>query len=275
MNGAVLSFGESVVSGSLFLALPIALFAGLVSFLSPCVLPLLPGYLGYFSSLAATDKQLSTQTLSASSAAATALKPAAPSDAPARSWRLVGSVTLFVLGFSAVFITLGIMFSAAGARFAAHADTLTRVAGVVIILMGIIFAGGFASAQTTKRLKPVKIGGPVGAVALGGVFGIGWTPCIGPTLTAVLSLTLSESNATRGLWLIIAYCVGLGLPFIAAAIFVDRSAAVTRWLTQHGRTVQLIGGILLVVLGLLMVTGAWNSMLSWIGTLVDSTTWMV
>lgn len=241
------SFVGAVTAGPMLLALGAAMIAGLVSFASPCVLPLLPGYLGYFSSLAPSTA------------------------AEGRSWRLAGAVSLFVAGFSAVFVLLGVVFSAAGARFAQYQDAIMVVAGVVIIVMGVAFLGGLPFMQRTTRLQLQKRGGPVGALLLGAVFGLGWTPCIGPTLAAVLSMSFSTGSVQRGTILTIAYCIGLGLPFIAAALTVNRSTRALAWLRRHSRGVQIFGGVALIAVGILMVTGWWSDIIGWAANLSGQT----
>lgn len=241
------SFVGAVTAGPMLLAVGAAMVAGLVSFASPCVLPLLPGYLGYFSSLA-------------------------PVSADGRkSWRLAGSVSLFVAGFSAVFVLLGVVFSAAGARFAQHQDTVMIIAGALIIVMGAVFLGGLPFLQRTTRLSLQKRGGPVGALLLGAVFGLGWTPCIGPTLAAVLSMSFSSGSVERGTVLTVAYCLGLGIPFILAALTVDRSTRILGWLRRHARAVQIFGGVALIIVGLLMVTGWWADIIAWAANLSGQT----
>lgn len=252
---AAYSFVGAVTGGPMMLALGAALVAGLVSFASPCVLPLLPGYLGYFSSLAP----------------ASAAGTGTGTGTVKKSWRLAGSVSLFVAGFSAVFVLLGVVFSAAGARFAQYQDTIMLIAGIVIILMGVTFLGGMQFMQKTTRLNLQKRGGPVGAVLLGAVFGFGWTPCIGPTLAAVLSMSFSSGSVQRGTILTVAYCIGLGLPFILAALMVDRSKRVLGWLRRNTRAVQIFGGVALIVVGLLMVTGWWTDIINWVANLSGQT----
>ncbi|AZQ77176.1 MAG: cytochrome c biogenesis CcdA family protein [Flaviflexus sp.] len=241
------SFVSAVTGGPMLLALGAALVAGLVSFASPCVLPLLPGYLGYFSSLAPATAE------------------------GQKSWRLAGSVALFVAGFSAVFVLLGVVFSAAGARFTQYQDTVMMIAGAIIIVMGIAFIGGLPFLQRTTRLNIQKRGGPLGAFLLGGVFGLGWTPCIGPTLAAVLSMSFSSGSVERGTILTVAYCIGLGLPFIIAALTVDRSTKILGWLRRNSRTVQIFGGVALILVGLLMVTGWWIDIINWVANLSGQT----
>lgn len=240
MTGALASgvgsdFASQVLSGSLVAAIPIALLAGLVSFASPCVVPLVPGYLGYVSGMAGAD------------AGGKASRP-----------RLVLGVLLFILGFSAVFVTLSIVVSTAGAQFRAQLDIITQVLGVLVILMGLAFMGAVPFLQNERRLHISPKAGLAGAPLLGIVFGLGWAPCIGPTLSAVLALGLNEGTVLRGSILAVAYCLGLGLPFLALAIWFERSGAILRWLRKHRRGLQLCGGAMLVVLGVLLVTGLWG-----------------
>lgn len=246
------SFVAAVYNGPMLLAMAAALAAGLVSFVSPCVLPLLPGYVGYFSSLAPSAAEKSK-----------------------KNWILVISVVLFVLGFSAVFVLLGVVFAAAGAQFAAYQDIVLRVAGALIIVMGAAFIGWIPILQKTTRLTVTRRGGPAGAFLLGGVFGLGWTPCIGPTLAAVLSLSFSQASVDRGVILTVAYCLGLGLPFILMVLFINRSQRLMSWLLKNSRRVQVIGGIALIIVGLLLVTGLWNNVLNWVAMLTSKTNLIV
>jgi len=227
-------FASQVLTGSLLAAVPIALLAGLISFASPCVVPLVPGYLGYVSGMAGAD------------AGGRASRP-----------RLVLGVLLFILGFSAVFVTLGIVVSAAGAQFQAQLDIITRVLGVLVILLGLAFMGAMPFLQNERRLHVSPKAGLAGAPLLGIAFGLGWTPCIGPTLSAVITLGLNEGTVLRGSILAVAYCLGLGLPFLALALWFERSGRILGWLRRHRRGLQLFGGAMLVVLGVMLVTGIW------------------
>ena len=228
-------FREQVLTGSMLVAIPIALLAGLVSFASPCVVPLVPGYLGYVSGMAGAD------------AGGKASRP-----------RLVLGVLLFILGFSAVFVTFGIVVASAGAQYREQLDIATRVLGVLVILMGLAFMGAMPFLQSERRLHVSPKAGLAGAPLLGVVFGLGWTPCIGPTLSAVLALGLTEGTVARGAALAVVYCMGLGLPFLALAIWFQRSRSVLGWLRRHRRGLQLFGGAMLIVLGVLLVTGLWG-----------------
>ncbi len=239
------SFADTVLSGSLLAALPVALLAGLISFVSPCVVPLVPGYLGYLSSMAG---------------AGTGGRGSRP--------KLVLGVLLFVLGFTAVFVVLGVAFASLGTRVGEQLDVITRLLGVLVVVMGFVFVGSVPFMQRERRIQLSPKAGLWGAPLLGIVFGLGWTPCIGPTLAAVLTLSLSEATATRGVILAVVYSLGLGLPFIALAVWMERSRSVLAWLRRHREALMRIGGGLLIVLGLLLVTGLWtqitNALQGWI-----------
>lgn len=224
---------DLILSGSMWLAMPLALVAGLVSFLSPCVLPLVPGYLGYVSGVAAS-----------------------------RSRVVLGSV-LFVLGFTAVFATLGTMVGGVGSiLYADVASIAQRILGAVIIVLGVVMAGGFGFGQRQFKLNISPRAGLIGAPLLGIAFGLGWTPCIGPTLSAVLTLSLDEGTALRGAVLSVLYSLGIGLPFIALAAGFGWATKSVAWVKKHIRAFNLAGGAMLVILGVLMVTGLWNEVVS-------------
>ncbi len=227
---------ETVFSGALLLALPIAVLGGLVSFFSPCVLPLVPGYLSYVTGVTGTDL------------------------AEARRGRMTAGAALFVLGFSAVFVSGGALFGYFGWTLQEHRETLTMVLGVLMILMGIFFVGlmpWFTQREFRFHKRPVT--GLVGAPVLGALFGIGWTPCIGPTLTSVNALAADQASAGRGALLTAAYCLGLGLPFILAAVAFRKALGAFDWVKRHYAWVMRIGGGMMVATGLLLLTGAWDS----------------
>lgn len=223
-------FVNNLFDGFILLALPLAFVAGLLSFISPCILPLVPGYLAYAAGFS-----------------------------QARGRVLLGS-SLFVMGFSLLFISYGALFGGLGARIAVHEEVITRVLGIFTIILGAIFAGVFPM-MPTLRPRISTTGGLVGAPILGFLFGVGWTPCIGPALATVQTLAFSESSAFRGAVLSLSYCIGLGLPFIATGLFFDRSARLRHFLTRNGRTISIIGGGFLILIGILQVSGAWNSLM--------------
>ncbi len=241
------SFAGVALSGSMLLAVPVALLAGFVSFASPCVVPLVPGYLGYVSGMAGAG------------GSGRASRP-----------RLVLGATLFVAGFSAVFVTLGFLVSSLGATLAPYMTVITRVLGVIIILLGFAFMGAVPFLQAERRLHVSPTAGLAGAPVLGVAFGLGWTPCIGPTLAAVYALGLSEATQGRGVALAVAYCVGLGLPFVLLAALFERSGRVLGWLRRHRLALMRVGGAMLIVLGVLLVTGLWDRLTGLLQGWVDS-----
>ncbi|WP_436776959.1 cytochrome c biogenesis CcdA family protein [Yinghuangia sp. YIM S09857] len=224
----------TVTSGSILLAVPIALFAGLVSFFSPCVLPLVPGYLSYVTGVSGADLK------------------------DARRGRLLAGALLFMLGFTAVFVSFGAAFGYFGSTLLEHQKAITRVLGAVTIVLGLSFMGVLPGMQREFRIHQKPTLGLAGAPMLGVVFGLGWTPCIGPTLGAVLGLSIDQGSANRGAVLTVAYCLGLGLPFVVAALAFRKALGAFAWVKRHYVWVMRLGGGLLVLLGLLMVTGVWD-----------------
>lgn len=245
------TFAQTVLGGSMVLALPFAVLAGLVSFASPCVLPLVPGYLGYVTGMAGATGRPSSGAPDGAGA------PTSLADA-GRS-RMLAGMALFVLGFTVVFVALGVLAGSLGAGLLRASDVVTRVLGVVVILLGLSFAGWLPVGQRERRLHLAPRAGLWGAPLLGVVFGLGWVPCIGPTLVAVYTLALDEASAGRGAALAIAYCLGLGLPFVLVALAFERSARVLRVLRDHRVLLMRAGGVVLVLVGLALVTGVWGA----------------
>jgi len=276
MTGAlaiVADASTTVLTGSVLLAIPFALAAGVVSFFSPCVLPLVPVYLSYVTGLTGaeleeastrrTPSAVDAQGRDAGGTTATLLEEPRTS----RSRILLGTA-LFVAGFTAVFVSYGALFGGLGATLQEYADPITRVLGVVTIVLGLIFMGAIPALQREARLHVTPRVGLAAAPLLGVVFGIGWTPCIGPTLGAVQTLAYSSATAGRGALLSLIYCIGLGLPFLLAGLAYGRAMRAFGWVRRHYVWVMRIGGGMLVVLGVLLVTGAWQAMsinlLSWV-----------
>ncbi|MET8047134.1 cytochrome c biogenesis protein CcdA [Streptosporangium sp. NPDC005286] len=232
---------STVASGSLALALPIAVAAGLVSFLSPCVLPLVPGYLSYVTGMSADP----------------------------RRGRMVAGIVLFVLGFAAVFVAGGALFGGLGAMLFGNAGIITRVLGALTIVLGLAFMGVIPGLQRDFRIHRLPAAGLAGAPLLGLVFGLGWTPCIGPTLGVVLTLGLNEGSAGRGAILAFAYALGLGLPFVVAGLAYSRALRTFKAVRRHSQLITRVGGVMLVVVGVLLVTGLWEQLVAtiqgWVG----------
>ncbi|MFF8916719.1 cytochrome c biogenesis CcdA family protein [Streptomyces sp. NPDC015032] len=229
---------QTIVDGALIVALPVAVLAGLVSFFSPCVLPLVPGYLSYVTGVSGTDL------------------------AQARRGRMVAGASLFVLGFTAVFVSGGALFGFFGQTLQEHSGTLTKILGVLMILMGIFFMGLMPwMTQREFRIHKRPVTGLVGAPLLGALFGIGWTPCLGPTLSSVSILAMEQGTAGRGAVLTVAYCLGLGLPFVLAAVAFRKALGAFGWVKRHYAWVMRIGGVMMIATGLLLLTGVWDTMM--------------
>ena len=250
----------TVLDGSMLVALPLAVLAGLVSFASPCVLPLVPGYLAYVSGMVGSGVDGSgVDTGPTEGSAGPEGSGAGTRTAVATRSRTVVGVALFVLGFTVVFVALGVLVGSLGAVLVEWSDVLTRVLGVLVILMGLVFVGQVPFAQRTAKLRLAPRAGLWGAPVLGVVFGLGWTPCIGPTLVAVYTLALDGGSAARGAALAVAYCMGLGLPFLLIALGLERSARAVGFLRRHRLAIMRSGGVVLVLIGLALVTGLWGT----------------
>jgi cytochrome c-type biogenesis protein len=234
--------GAVVLNGGLWLAIPIAIAAGLLSFLSPCVLPLVPGYLGYVSGV--TSGREKTR------------------------GRMLAGVGLFVAGFSVVFLAVSLLIGTVGVFVTQYTDLILRIAGVVVIIMGIVFIGQVSFLQRTIKPGWQPRTGLIGAPLLGIVFAIGWTPCVGPTLVAVSSMALDQGNLWRALLIGVAYCIGLGIPFLLVAIGFGWVGSSVRWVKRHIRAVNIAGGVLLILIGVLMVSGLWRGIISAFGAVI-------
>jgi len=233
---------EVISQGTLLFALPLAFAAGLLAFLSPCVLPLAPGYLSYITGL--TGAELA--------------------DIKGNRGRVLLGSLLFVAGFSVVFVSYGVLFGSVGATLLEYQVTIDRVLGVVVIVMGLAFMGAIPGLQREWRLHRLPAWGVAGAPLLGVLFGLGWSPCIGPTLAAVQSLAFTEASALRGAVLSFVYCLGLGLPFVLLGLLFTRMGRALSWVRNHYEFVMRIGGAMLVIVGVLLVTGWWADFTIWL-----------
>jgi cytochrome c-type biogenesis protein len=226
---------QTVMSGALLIALPVAVVGGLVSFFSPCVLPLVPGYLSYVTGVVGTDL------------------------AEARRGRMVTGASLFVLGFTVVFVSGGALFGFFGSTLRDHQAVLSKVLGILMIVMGVFFMGLMPwLTQREFRFHRRPSTGLVGAPLLGALFGIGWTPCIGPTLASAQVLAMNQASAGRGALLTVAYCLGLGVPFVLAAMAFRKALGAFGWVKRHYVWVMRIGGTMMIITGVLLLTGAWD-----------------
>ncbi|CAB4977103.1 MAG: cytochrome c biogenesis protein CcdA [Actinobacteria bacterium] len=231
-------FVDQILGGVLIAAFPISIIAGLISFLSPCVLPLVPGYLSFAAGLSKNRGKV-----------------------------LLGSI-LFVSGFTVLFVSYGALFGGLGSRILVHEEIITRVLGLFTIALGLIFMGHFPMMPTYKPKMSV-VGGLVGAPLLGFLFGVGWTPCIGPALAAVETLAFEQASAMRGAVLSFGYCIGLGIPFILSGLFLDKSASLRRFISKRGNVITNIGGGLLVLIGLLQIFGIWSEVMISLRSLIS------
>jgi len=284
MSGGI---GHLVLSGPLILAVPVAAAAGAVTFLSPCVLPLVPGYLSYVTGMSGVDAEAALAadeaagdgesgrpagggTGESTGSGGTAVKVTAATTAasPGRPRTVVGTA-LFVLGFSVVFATEGVAFGGLGSVLRAHTAVVTQILGGVTILLGLMFAGAFDRFPITGRIIRPSVrprAGLAGAPLLGALFGVSWTPCIGPTLTVVMGLAMTSGTAVRGAVLMFVYGLGLGIPFMIVAVLFQRGMTGFGFARRHAQLITRVGGAMLVVVGVLELTGAWTAALSWLQT---------
>jgi cytochrome c-type biogenesis protein len=244
-------FAQTAAAGPLLLAMGVCVLAGLVSFASPCVVPLVPGYLSYLAAVVGVD-DLDAAT------GRVAVKT--------QRWRVAGSALLFVAGFTVVFVLGTVAVLGMTTTLITNQLLLQRVGGVLTIIMGLVFIGFIPALQRQARFTPRRFAGVAGAPLLGAVFGLGWTPCLGPTLTGVIAVASATdgANVARGVLLVIAYCLGLGIPFVLLALGSGWAVNGFGWLRRHSRAIQVFGGVLLIAVGVALVTGAWNDFIAWV-----------
>ncbi len=267
-----MNLGALVADGSLLIAIPIAILAGAISFLSPCVLPLVPGYLGFIGGAVSARPAPRVRSLARSSQdssanvrdtddSAKSVTTAETDAAPPRG-RLVLGVLLFIAGFTVVFVSMAMLGGTLGRFLLEYQDLITRILGVVIIAMGFVFIGWFGLAQRISRPQVRGNLGLIGAPLLGIALGIGWAPCIGPTLAVILTMAFDSGSAARAALLGVAYSLGLGIPFLLLTLGFGWATRSVSFVRRHIRVVNLIGGAVLIVLGLLMVTGVWTAVMA-------------
>lgn len=239
------AFAEAAASGPILLALLAAAAAGLVSFASPCVIPLVPGYVSYLTGVSGV---------------------AGETGGRSARWRAAGAALLFVAGFTVIFVLGSATVFGLVSALRINQRVLTIAGGAVTILMGLVFMGLFSPLQRDTRMAPRRLATWLGAPLLGAVFALGWTPCLGPTLAAIISVSAGTEGwtAVRGVVLIVAYCLGLGLPFVLVAFGSASAMRGVDWLRRNSRTIQVVGGVLLVLVGIALVTGLWDVFVSWV-----------
>lgn len=249
-DGIGQTFADTVAAGPILIALLAAALAGLVSFASPCVIPLVPGYISYLAGVVGAETEFTEEGTRVNS----------------KKGRVASAALLFVLGFTVVFVLATATVFGVLSTIQLNQEMLMRIGGVVTIAMGVIFMGFIRPLQRDTRLAPKRWTTLAGAPLLGAVFALGWTPCLGPTLGSIVSVSAGTQGATaaRGVALIIAYCLGLGLPFILVALGSSRALRGVEWLRKHSRVIQMIGGALLIIVGILLLTGQWATIVEWI-----------
>ena len=237
---------HAVQSGPLLFAAGVAVLVGVIGFLSPCVLPLVPGYLSYVAGLSGDGTK------------------------PSQRRMAVGAL-LFVLGFTAIFVLQGVLFGQLGAAISDHRLALERVMGVVTIVLGVVFLGGVGLLQREFKVHRLPQPGLLGAPVLGATFGLAWTPCLTPTFTAVYTLSAVQGTAGRGAFLMLFYCLGLGIPFVLVALGFGWVSSALSFVRRHRRAVSGVGGALLIAIGVLLVTGTWDHLINVLRAHIDPT----
>jgi cytochrome c-type biogenesis protein len=252
----VTGFTEIAAAGPLLTAFGVCVLAGLVSFASPCVVPLVPGYLSYLAAVVGVEEE--PRLGSPSGDKGLALRTA--------RLRVAGAALLFVAGFTVVFVLGTVAVLGMTTTLISNQLLLQRIGGVITIVMGMVFVGFIPALQREARFTPRQVSTLGGAPLLGAVFGLGWTPCLGPTLTGVIAVASATegANVARGVALVIAYCLGLGIPFVLLAFGSARAVQGLGWLRRHTRGIQIFGGVLLILVGAALVTGLWNDFVSWV-----------
>jgi cytochrome c-type biogenesis protein len=266
-GGVSQTFANTVADGPLVVAALVAALVGLVSFLSPCVLPLVPGYLSYVTGLAGAETASAAPEGQdgATGAVATAVRTAKA--------RTLTGAALFVLGFTVVFVSYGALFGGLGRALVDHQQAIERVLGAVVVVLGVAFLGGIPWLQREARIHRLPAAGVLGAPLLGVVFGLGWTPCIGPTLASVESLAFDSASAGRGALLSVAYCLGLGIPFVLVAFGFRWLAGTLTVIRRHTVWVMRIGGGMMIAIGLLLLTGVWDHWMIWLRAYLGNHGW--
>jgi cytochrome c-type biogenesis protein len=262
MNG----FTEIAAAGPVLAAFGVCVLAGLVSFASPCVVPLVPGYLSYLAAVVGVEEQPSDLwSVSGGERRSHSTNRTRTAAARARL-RVAGAAALFVAGFTAVFVLGTVAVLGMTTTLISNQLLLQRIGGVITIVMGLVFVGLIPALQRDTRFTPRQMSTLAGAPLLGAVFGLGWTPCLGPTLTGVIAVASATDGASvaRGVALVIAYCLGLGIPFVLLAFGSARAVQGLGWLRRHTRGIQIFGGVLLILVGTALVTGLWNDFVSWV-----------
>ncbi|CAM3986564.1 cytochrome c biogenesis CcdA family protein [Nocardia ninae] len=260
------SFQQTAATGPLLLALGACLLAGLVSFASPCVVPLVPGYLSYLAGLVGAEAPPATVAQAEGAQPSSVAVESAKADLRAGRMRVAGAAGLFVAGFTVVFVLATATVFGVIQTLNVNRELLQRIGGVVTILMGLVFIGLVPALQRDTRMEPRRLTSIAGAPLLGGVFALGWTPCLGPTLSGVMAVAAGTEGTTavRGVALIVAYCLGLGLPFVILAFGSASALRGVGWLRRNSRAIQVAGGILLVLVGAALVTGVWDQFVGWV-----------